>query len=107
MNLKNMYGRSWKMARSRYLSRHSCCVLCLQRGTVEPATVVDHVRPWRSGATEEERSKLFNDPANWQPVCKPCHDSAKQILEKTGHLPGCNADGMPFDPQHPWFREDE
>lgn len=67
--------------------------------------MVDHVRPWRSGATEEEQGKLFNDPSNWQAVCKPCHDSAKQIQEKTGHLPGCDEDGLPFDPRHHWFRD--
>jgi 5-methylcytosine-specific restriction protein A len=40
---------------------------------VVAATVVDHVVPHRGD------QRLFWDPGNWAPSCKPCHDA------KTAH----------------------
>ena len=96
--MSNLYPRSWRQRRAKYLSQHPCCVYCLQQGVITPATVVDHVVPHRGDMA------LFNDPTNMQPLCKTCHDGAKQSLEKTGHLRGSDVTGRPLDPRHPWFR---
>jgi hypothetical protein len=42
-----------------------------------------------------------------QSLCKECHDSVKQSLEKggAGHIRGCDLDGYPLDPRDPWSRE--
>ena len=96
--MANPYCRSWRKARAQYLASHPCCSLCLQRGIVEPATVVDHVVPHRGDPA------LFNDRGNWQPLCKTCHDGAKQAQEKSGLLRGSDVTGTPVDPRHPWFR---
>lgn len=45
---------------------------------------------------------LFWDVSNWQPLCKPCHDVVKQREEVTGRKAGCDASGMPRDPNHHW-----
>jgi 5-methylcytosine-specific restriction endonuclease McrA len=63
---------------------------------VTAATVVDHIVPHRGNEA------LFWSIDNWQPLCQPCHDGAKQELEQTGTLRGCDVDGIPVDPGHPW-----
>jgi 5-methylcytosine-specific restriction enzyme A len=68
----------------------------------EPATVVDHVTPWRTGGTEAERHRLFWDQANWQPLCASCHNATKQMEETHGYSQACGVDGIPVDAKHPW-----
>jgi len=63
------YGHKWRQARQGYLARHPLCVRCRDAGRVTAATVVDHVVPHRG-----DRG-LFWNRNNWQPLCKPCHDS--------------------------------
>ncbi|MNJ57885.1 hypothetical protein D3C77_534950 [compost metagenome] len=76
------------------------------------ATVVDHkVAPKlkdakASGDASQIKAawKLFWDPDNWQSLCKFCHDSVKQRLERSGRVPGCSSAGLPLDPNHHWNR---
>lgn len=72
------YGYRWQKARASYLNKHPLCVMCLKAGRTTPATVVDHIKPHRGD------SKLFWDSSNWQALCKHCHDSEKQFIEKNG-----------------------
>lgn len=65
-------------------------------GRVSKAEVVDHKQPHKGA------HKLFWDPKNHQPMCKQCHDRHKQRLEKSGLVVGCNANGIPIDPNHHW-----
>lgn len=65
------------------------------------ATVVDHIVPHGGDL------KLFWDVKNWQPLCKKCHDSMKQRLEKSGSLTGCDVNGMPLDNNHWWSKNVE
>lgn len=73
------------------------------------ATVVDHIAPHKLGdaksSGDPERIaaawKLFWDRSNWQSLCKFCHDSTKQRMEKSGRI-GCDAGGKPLDPRHHW-----
>ena len=73
------------------------------------ATVVDHKVPHRLGhalmtgckVAIAAARKLFWDRKNWQSLCKPCHDSYKQRVEKSGE-PGCSADGIPHNASHHW-----
>ena len=62
------YGSRWKVARKHFLDRHPLCVECLKNGKMTPATVVDHIVPHRGDP------RLFWDNANWQALCKSCHD---------------------------------
>lgn len=72
--------------------------MCEQVGRITPATVVDHIKPHKGDP------ELFWDTGNWQPLCKTCHDGAKQKQEATGHLIGGDERGMPLDPNHHWNR---
>ena len=62
------YSSAWQRARAYYLSAHPLCRMHEQQGRVEPATVVDHIKPHRGDKA------LFWDSDNWQPLCKRCHD---------------------------------
>lgn len=88
------------------------CAMHEQRGAHAVATVVDHIEAPRlreareAGDPEQiaQAYRLFWDRSNWQALCKHCHDSVKQRLEKSGRLPGCDASGVPTDPGHHWHR---
>ncbi|WP_407733043.1 HNH endonuclease [Pseudomonas citronellolis] len=69
------YGYRWQQARERYLLDHPLCVYCARKGMTTAASVVDHI------VAHEGDPELFWDEANWQSLCKPCHDSDKQREE--------------------------
>jgi 5-methylcytosine-specific restriction endonuclease McrA len=92
----NPYNRRWRYARAVYLRVHPYCALCAERGMQTIATVVDHRQPHRGN------DALFWNRANWQPLCKLCHDAHKQRAEKGFGIVGCDAAGMPRDPAHHW-----
>ncbi len=97
------YGSRWQKARATYLDSHPVCVLCEAAGRIEPSTVVDHIVPHKGDM------ELFWDDENWQPLCARCHNSktvredgafGRALTDKP--MPGCDADGVPIDPRHPW-----
>lgn len=90
------YDYKWQKARERYLKDHPLCVYCAKQGRTTAAFIVDHIVPHRGDKV------LFWDQANWQSLCKHCHDSVKQRQEKTGHLVGHDLSGIPLDPSHHW-----
>ena len=89
------YGNRWQKARATYLAKNPLCRMCADRGMIIKADVVDHITPHKGDQS------LFWDKANWQSLCKPCHDSAKQRIEKRGFDHAVGADGFPIDPCHP------
>lgn len=70
------YNYKWKQARERFLRHNPLCRFCEEKGITTEATVVDHVIPHKGD------KKLFWDQSNWQPLCKHCHDSTKQRIER-------------------------
>lgn len=90
------YGSRWQKARQGYLSSHPLCEDHKKRGHIVVATVVDHIVPHKGDM------ELFWDRGNWQSLCKQCHDSHKQRLEKSGRETGCDLSGLPLDPRHHW-----
>lgn len=70
------YNSRWRKARETYLRRCPLCVHCTEQARTTPATVVDHIVPHKGD------SMLFWDTANWQALCKPCHDRWKQRAER-------------------------
>ena len=72
--------------------------MCLKLGIVTASQVTDHITPHKGD------KQLMWDESNWQALCKHCHDSYKQILEKSGYLKGNDVSGMPLDPNHSWNR---
>lgn len=64
------YTRRWAKASKAFLAKHPLCVgeECKALPLPRPATVTDHIVPHRGDMT------LFWSRANWQPLCKRCHD---------------------------------
>lgn len=65
------YTTDWQKERAAFLIAHPDCARC-----GNPATVVDHITPHRGNKA------LFWSVANWQPLCKDCHDRHKQREER-------------------------
>lgn len=76
------YTAAWQRARAGFLAKHPLCTRCDVADQVEPATVVDHIKPHRlkdamdSGneAAIAAARALFWARGNWQGLCKRHHD---------------------------------
>ena len=88
--------RAWRRRSRQFLQRNPLCRMCEAIGRTELATVVDHIKPHRGNA------ELFWDQANWQGLCATDHSAAKQQIEKSGTIRGCDVNGRPLDPAHFW-----
>lgn len=62
------YNGKWRKARNKFLKDNPLCIECLKDNTIEPATVVDHIKPHKGDMG------LFWDKDNWQALCKKHHD---------------------------------
>lgn len=106
------YGSRWQKARESFIRANPLCIWCKRAGRVAATQVVDHITAPRmkealesgDSALIAKAQALFWDKTNWQPLCQPCHDGEKQRLEKSGHVIGCNTQGIPLDPNHHWNR---
>jgi 5-methylcytosine-specific restriction endonuclease McrA len=67
----------------------------MKAGKIEAASVCDHIEPHKGDPG------LFWDTSNIQTLCKSCHDSLKQSMEKRGYDKTIELDGWPSDPEHP------
>lgn len=99
------YGWEWERLREKILKRdkYICrCSGCARSGRVLPATHVDH--KVSKAAWKEKHGTLdgVDDPSNLQAINVDCH-SLKTLLER-GMAPraGCDRNGWPTDPNHPW-----
>ncbi|MBY3386393.1 HNH endonuclease [Rhizobium laguerreae] len=88
----------WKAARATQLAHQPLCERCLQDEIVTEATVVNHRLPFKGNW------QMFIDPSNHESTCEPHHNSLIQREERRGHVIGCDVDGRPLDPHHPWNR---
>ena len=88
------YTSRWQRARVGYLRLHPLCVFCQRRGTLTPASVVDHIKPHKGDKV------LFWDSDNWQPLCKLCHDSDKARIERGSAKVAVDLDGNPQGLRH-------
>lgn len=64
-----LYGARWRKARHLFLMANPLCLMHRERGELVPASVVDHIEPHKGDES------LFWRRSNWQPLCKPCHDT--------------------------------
>ena len=44
---------------------------------------------------------LQSEPLNLEALCRSCHNSRHHEMERK---PGCDEQGNPTDPDHPWFQ---
>lgn len=89
----NMHGADGKARLADYLARHPLCSSCEARGIkikIEATTAV------QADPGDGDESLM--------PLCRIC---AYVIVARVQGWPvrGCDADGMPNDPQHPWNKD--
>ena len=92
----NLYNYRWQLYRVQFLKSNPLCVECEKLGKLTLAKVVDHIQK------HEGNQALFWDSDNHQALCKHCHDSYKQTLEKSGYTKGGDMQGIPLDKNHFW-----
>lgn len=79
-------NKNWFRLRHWRLSQEPLCRYCKRMGIVKPGDTVDHIIPHKGNMD------LFFDKMNTQTLCKSCHSSTKQKIEKSGDF-GCDVDG--------------
>lgn len=90
--------KPWVEGRKRFLAANPWCIWCARFGVQTAATRVNHRIPHRG------HRRLFLDKSNWEPVCERCHNSACKQQDRGRPVKGCDLDGLPIDPNHPWNR---
>lgn len=79
--------KEWRRLREKQLRRDPLCKFCREHGDLVQANTVDHKIPHRGNMY------LFFDIMNLQSLCKSCHSSTKQRIEKSGEF-GCDESGF-------------
>lgn len=94
---KHIYNsKEWKALRDDHLAKNPLCKYCNDFGRVVAASVVNHIEPHRG-----DKALAF-DPANLESACETCHNVHSDAQDKGKTMAGCDADGMPIDPNHSW-----
>jgi 5-methylcytosine-specific restriction enzyme A len=87
----------WRRLRSQQLKDKPLCERCLARGLVTPANIVHHTIPHKGDWDLFATAPLAS-------LCKRCHDSTEQTVERYGFSNEIGVDGWPVDPNHPTNR---
>jgi 5-methylcytosine-specific restriction endonuclease McrA len=86
-------SKEWRKLRQRAISRYGTrCRMC---GVVDRKIYIDHIIPRRSAP------HLALSIDNLQALCERCHNCVKQRDELNPYR-GCDSNGYPNDPEHPW-----
>ncbi|WP_425514716.1 HNH endonuclease signature motif containing protein [Aquisediminimonas sediminicola] len=93
---------TWARLRRAHLSIEPLCRGCHAIGRLVVANTVDHIKPISDGGS------AFPDHDGLASYCPACHSAktARGIeagaIKSTKPRKGCNPDGSPLDPAHPW-----
>ena len=87
--------REWKRARAQAMHDHGwlctrCGISLIGKGM---AAHVHHRKPLASAPA------LRTEPLNLRPLCVGCHNATHAEMKRGV---GCDENGMPLDPSHPW-----
>jgi 5-methylcytosine-specific restriction enzyme A len=91
----------WQRLRKLKLQLHPLCEVCLRVGRIEPAFAVDHRKPINAGGDPYPALDALAS------LCERCHNSktrSEQLGETDWFTKGCDVNGYPLDPRHPWYR---
>lgn len=92
---------AWKKLRAQVLAEEPLCRWCLARGEYVVSTDVDHIKDSREDYSDDNRRE------NLAGLCHECHSlKTARSMGKSINL-GCDVNGMPIDPDHPWNREEK
>jgi 5-methylcytosine-specific restriction endonuclease McrA len=89
--------------RTRYLVLERDGFICTVPHCHAEATIVDHIVSRNAGGSDE--------PSNLRSLC-PLHDNQVKEQQRGGRrarggqfVVQCDVNGMPRDPNHPWYRK--
>ena len=85
-------GAAWRKLRASVLSERPLCEMCERMALLVPATDVDH----------KDNDPSNNDRDNLASLCHECHSRKTQADMGKRVNWGCDINGMPLDPNHPW-----
>lgn len=91
----------WRRLRWMKLKQNTLCEICLKHQRLQPAVAVDHILAIASGGDP------FPPLDRLMSLCVSCHNRKTRIVEQQGQQltpKGCDARGMPLNPDHPWFK---
>lgn len=88
----------WQHLRKMQLVEHPLCKICLERGIVTPAKIVDHIAPHKG-------SWLLFCTGPLQSLCEICHNGAKKFEENRGFSREIDITGWPVDRRHPCYKK--
>ena len=96
MGTKRIRGRAHQTIAARILRRDPLCLRCLAKGFTTPSEHVDHVVPLFKDGSESDDNR--------QGLCEACH-AEKTAEDLAYRMKGCDANGIPIDPNHPWRKQ--
>lgn len=88
-------GAAWRKLRETVLRERPLCETCYREGKMIPATDVDH----------RDNDPTNNDRMNLASLCHACHSRKTQADMGKRVTYGCDINGMPLDPDHPWNKQ--
>jgi hypothetical protein len=90
--------RAWRKVVAQQLSSTPYCEWCFSADKVYvPAEICHHSTPHR-GDVYLFYNNIFVS------LCKTCHDSEAQQIEKIGYSTRVGVDGLPIDLNHPFYK---
>lgn len=89
---------AWKRLRAQVLAEEPLCRWCLARGLLVASTEVDHIKDSREDYSDD------NSRDNLTAMCNPCHSLKTAASMGKSVYMGCDVNGMPIDPAHPWSK---
>lgn len=89
---------AWLKLRAQVLADEPLCRFCFAAGYTTPATDVDHIKNGVGDHSDD------NSRDNLQPLCRACHSrkTRAEMLGESVQVRGCDINGIPLDPSHPW-----
>lgn len=96
---------NWKRLRLAHLSLSPFCIGCEARNVLTVANTVDHITAIADGGPP------FPGHDGLASYCPPCHGAKTARGTEAGAVRtnkprrGCNSDGTPLDPAHPWHEK--
>ncbi len=97
----SLNSAAWKRLRAEVLASEPLCRMCTARGLVVPATDVDHIEDSREDYTDD------NSRENLQSLCHTCHSLKTAASMNKSVFLGCDVNGVPLDPAHPWNKAEK
>jgi 5-methylcytosine-specific restriction enzyme A len=92
---------NWQRLRRLKLQANPLCEACLRLKRLVPAVAVDHIIAINDGGD------AFPALDGLMSMCVRCHNRKTRIVEQQRKQlidKGCDTNGMPLDPKHPFYR---